>query len=287
VSKHSLLYLQTRGVNCHDLDVFWDQNGVFYLSHPRVIQKNYNLSLDEVAGLSTVAFAELVQSAHSKPNATKGLTPPLKLPELVDLVNTHKLGPISLELKGRHRSDYFDQFAQLYSYLDLLPTTPARFALLMFSLNDLEELNRRLPSPVAIEGSGPSSVILALTLTDNNSSGPIMNISKLAPSALDRVGVISASWKLWETSDFAASLNTFQKPVMAWNVDHREYYRFRDLMTSEAMPDYIITDFPLGLSNRLKNECDANPAADDLRLRLENRFFLIWSNALPRSIMYY
>jgi len=275
-----LLYLFTRGVGCHDLDVFWDRDGVFYLGHSQVILNNYNLSIDNVALMATKDFAAIMQSAHLKPNATKGL---LTLSELVEMVSTHHLGPISLELQATHSKEYFDRFAELYSFLVSLPI-PARVAVSIFRLEDVEELRSRLKPGISVPSR--TTVALALTLKDPGSEVSI-NLSAVSPSALAPFGVISASWKLWEAKQFASSLSNLHLPVLARNIDHRDYFRFRDMMMSDAVPEYLVTNEPLGLSRRLKAECDANPAADDLRERLENRFFLIWSNALPRSILFF
>lgn len=71
------------------------------------------------------------------------------------------------------------------------------------------------------------------------------------------------------------------RPLIARGVDHKDFFHFRDLLTSEALPDMLVTASPLAMARRLRDECEVNPAADDLRHRVEQRFFLTWSNALP------
>jgi len=75
------------------------------------------------------------------------------------------------------------------------------------------------------------------------------------------------------------------RPLLARGVDHRDFFHFRDLLTSEALPDLLVTSSPLATARRLRDECEVNPNADDLRHRVEHRFFLTWSNALPWSTL--
>lgn len=264
VSIRSLRHLLEQGINCHELEAFWDADGVFYVGHPQVLQKNFNLSVDAVAALSTAEFAEAVR----RDNAIHGV--PLKLSELMQVSSKHRISPISLKLQGSHLPDYPRRLLQLHSQV------PARaFVLSLASVEEAEKL------------SGGQDV--ALTFHNTTDFATIPAVIQRVPQA-----IVAASWRLWDRPEFVAAMQagprslegSRYRPLLARDVDHRDYFRFRDMLTSPAIPDFLVTATPLALSRRLMKECEVNPASDDLRNRVEHRFFLTWSNALPWATIY-
>jgi len=134
---------------------------VFYVGDPQVFQNNFNLSVDAISSLSTADFADVLRkdprSGSLKPRnmcATSltviALGGPLRLSELIQVSAKHSIGPIVLQLSGKHLAAHQRRLEQLHSQL------PRTFVVMVSSAEEGQGLSGETGKPR-----------LALTLPDN------------------------------------------------------------------------------------------------------------------------
>ncbi len=270
-NRETLLALKDGGVSCHDVDVFWDVGGNFYVGHPQAIVTKYNLSSASVLFDSPLSKLQTIAAEHRQPAPSPTSAPPaataattkttpgtasasasrstlatatpgsdqggdtqfaMPLEELFDLMITHKLGPISLQLKGQERPDYIEQLGLLHRMVAMLPKLGGRSGKICLLVSSVESVVRveavlqyaqhtaiatsnsvlfglilgdRPPEPAVIEGvkaTGLSGKELAVLQWGDNQ--PYVAVGDVPLGERNKVDLLFPSQLLWgETTDFA------------------------------------------------------------------------------------